>query len=264
MIGQIWEIVKKDFFLSLTYRFNFFFQFFAWGFNLLLWFFLSKIIPDKSFNSTNGYFPFVLSGIALQSLLNTLLYGNSSRIREHMLMGNLEFILNNLKKPYLFLISGLIYDFINSFIRIFFILIGANLLFSFPFKNFNPFLFFISLLFSSISFSALGNFSSSFVLVYRKGEPFSYFFTMFSAFFGGVYFPISLFPPILQKISYLTPMAQGLILFRASFFKSQNENTIYFSLLYFILFIIIFYSFSIYLFSKAFWYAKRKGTISTY
>lgn len=264
MLKQIFEILKKDFFLSLNYRFNFFFQFFAWGFNLLLWFFLSKIIPEKSFNSTNGYFPFVLSGIALQSLLNSILYGNSSRVREHMLMGNLEFLLNNLKKPYIFLISGFFYDFLYSFFRIILILLGASILFSFPLKNFNLFLFFLSIFLSSISFSAIGNFSSSFVLIYRKGEPFSHFFTMLSAFLGGVFFPIEIFPKILKNISYFTPMAQGLILFRASFFKIQSPFPVFYSILYFIIFGLIFYTLSLYLFLKAFIYAKRKGTISTY
>jgi len=264
MTRQIIEILKKDFFLSLTYKFNFFFQTFAWLFSLLLWYFLSKIIPQSQFSSTNGYFPFVLTGISLQSLLNTILYGNSIRTREHMLMGNLEFLLNNLKKPYFFLISGLIYDFLNSFIRIFLILIFSNILFSFPLNSFNPFLFFISLIFSAISFSAIGNLSSSFVLIYRKGEPFSHFFTMVSVFLGGVFFPLAIFPPIIQKIAYLTPMAQGLILFRSSFFKIEIPFSVYYSIIYFIIFIIIFYSLSLYLFSKAFYYAKRKGTISTY
>lgn len=264
MIRQVYEIVKKDFFLSLNYRFNFFFQFFAWGFHLLLWYFLAKIIPQENFYSTKGYFPFVLSGIALQSLLNGVLYGNSSRVREHMLMGNLEFLLNNLKKPYIFLISGLIYDFFNSFIRIFLIILGSNLLFSFPLKGFNFFLFFISLLFSALSFSTIGNLSSSFVLIYRKGEPFSHFFTMFSALLGGVFFPISLFPEIIQKISYLTPLAQGLLLFRTSFFDFEYPFPFIYSTLYFFLFIFVFYPLSLFLFSKAFIYAKRKGTVSTY
>ncbi len=264
MIRQILEILKKDFFLSLTYRFNFFFQSFAWLFNLLLWFFLSKIIPQNQFSSTNGYFPFVLSGISLQSLLTSILYGNSIRTREHMLMGNLEFLLNNLRKPYVFLISGLIYDFLNSFFRITLIIIFSNILFSFPLSSFNPLLFFISLLFSSISFSAIGNLSSSFVLIYRKGEPFSHFFTMVSAFLGGVFFPLSIFPKFIQKIAYLTPMAEGLILFRASFFKIGTPFSIYLSIAYFLIFIFIFYTLSLYIFSKSFNYAKRKGTISTY
>lgn len=264
MLRQIFEILKKDFFLSLNYRFNFFFQFFAWGFNLLLWFFLSKIIPESSFNTTKGYFPFVLSGISLQSLLNTILYGNSGRVREHMLMGNLEFLLNNLKKPYIFLISGLIYDFFNSLLRIFLIIIGASLIFSFPMDKFNPLFFFFSLLFSAISFSAIGNLSASFVLIYRKGEPFSHFFTMFSALLGGVFFPISLFPPVLQKISYLTPLAQGLFLFRKSFFEVENPFPFIYSIIYFVFFTGIVYTLSLYIFSRAFIYAKRKGTISTY
>lgn len=264
MLRQVFEILKKDFFLSLNYRFNFFFQFFAWAFHLFLWYFLSKIIPEKNFNETRGYFPFVLSGICLQSLLNSILYGNQGRIREHMLMGNLEFLLNILKKPYIFLISGLIYDFFNSFLRILIIIIGANILFSFPLQNFNPILFFLSLLLSAISFSAIGNFSSAFVLIFRKGEPFSNFFTMFSAFLGGIFFPVSLFPLFLQKICYLLPITHGLLLFRSSFFKIEAPFPISYSFIYFFVFILFFYTLSLHTFSKAFVYAKRKGTISSY
>ncbi|MEJ5167287.1 MAG: hypothetical protein WHV67_09705, partial [Thermoanaerobaculia bacterium] len=101
-------------------------------------------------------------------------------------------------------------------------------------------------------------------LIYRKGEPFSHFFTMFSALLGGVFFPISLFPPVLQKISYLTPLAQGLFLFRKSFFEVENPFPFIYSIIYFLFFIGIFYTLSLYIFSKAFIYAKRKGTISTY
>lgn len=264
MLRQIFEILKKEFFLSFTYKFNFFFQFFAWFFTLMMWYFLSKIVPQESFKNTEGYFPFVISGVSLQSLLASILLGNTSRIREHMLMGNLEFLLNILKKPYIFLISGFIYDFINSFLRIFFIIIASSIFFSFPLKNFNIFLFFLSLLLSSISFSAIGNLSASFVLIFRKGEPFSFFFNMLFSLLGGVFFPITLFPKILQKISFFLPMTQGLILFRASFFPVNNFKEIYLSLSYFILFFLIFYTSSLYIFNLAYRYGKKKGNLSTY
>ncbi len=264
MLRQIFEILKKDFFLSITYKFNFFFQFFAWFFALLMWYFLSKLIPQESFRNTEGYFPFVISGISLQSLLATILLGNTSRVREHMLMGNLEFLLNILKKPYIFLISGFLYDLINSLLRIFLIIFASSFFFSFPLKNFNIILFLISLLLSSFSFSAIGNLSASFVLIFRKGEPFSFFFNMLFSLFGGVFFPINLLPKILQKLSYFLPMTQGLILFRASFFPNQNKGEIYFSLTYFALFFLIFYTLSLYIFNLAYKYGKKKGNLSTY
>ena len=115
-----------------------------------------------------------------------------------------------------------------------------------------------------ISFSSIGIISASFVMIFKKGDPVTWLISLFSAFFGGVYFPVAILPKTLQIVSHLLPMTYALRALRYALLRGYAFNKFAYDMGVLLIFCIVFFPLSLLIFKYAVKKAKIKGSLAHY
>jgi len=118
------------------------------------------------------------------------------------------------------------------------------------------------LLFIASSFCPLGILSASFILVYKKGDPIFLIISGMSALLGGVYYPISVLPDWLQKVSMMLPITSANSALRKSIGLGYSEVQLLPEITYLLVLTAILFPVALIAFRWAIRQAKIQGTLS--
>ncbi len=266
VIKKALYFLRRDFLEALSYRFAFFLQLGGVFFSILTFFFLSRLfgknIPLLQPYGGN-YFAFALIGIAFSTYLGVSLGSFSSSIRREQIMGTIESILvTQTPIPLLILFSSLYNFLFSSFHVILYILIGG--LFFNVHLTVNFIAAFVFLFLAITSFASVGIISASFIMVFKKGDPFTWVFSTLNGLLGGVLYPVKVLPQGLQKIAYFLPTTHVLEGMRMSLLKGYSLKMLMPEWAFLVVFSLIMLPLSIYLFGKAVRKAKKDGTLIQY
>ena len=260
--------VWRDFIHELSYKFAFLMQFVNIFISTAIFFFLSKLLGSvgEAYLEPYGgdYFSFVLIGIAFYNYLDVSMRSLTATIRNGQMLGTLEALLVTQTEIPTIILSSSIYSFIWASIRVAIYLILGAFVFSINMNNVNLAGAFVVLILTIISFSSLGIMSASFIMVLKRGDPVSWIFTGFSGLLGGLYYPISVLPEWLQKLSYLLPVTYALEGMRLAVLKGYSLAALQPNILALLLFSVIMLPLSILLFGFAVKKAKQDGTLTQY
>ena len=210
----LWAFFRRDFLIQISYRLSFALSLLDMLPQLLMFFFVSKLVDGSTAASlapyAGGYFPFVLVGVSLQRYLNLSLSSFSTSLRESQLTGTLEAMFATPTRAPLFLLGSTLYSFwFNSVNILLWLTVGA-LVFGAKLDWVHLPRVIPVLLLTILAFSSLGVFSASFTMLFKRGDPVKTFVPMASYILGGVYFPVSLLPGWLKKIALLVPTTSSL------------------------------------------------------
>lgn len=260
--------LKRDFLINSSYKLSFLFELGSIVLSVLTFFFIAKLfgknISGYLADYGSEYFPFVLIGIAFYGYLSTAMGSFTQAIGQEQDTGTLEAIILSPTKISTVLISGSLWNFLFTSLNIFLYLLLGVLFFNFPIDKINLPAVIIILILTIISFSSLGIISASFILILKRGDPVNWFFSGLSRFLGGVYFPITVLPLWVQKISSLLPITYSLHGMRMAILKGYSVIDISPDIFALILFSIIFLPFSIFCFKFALRKAKKDGSLLYY
>lgn len=205
-LTPILAIFKRDLRLALSYRFDFIIRAFSALFSVVLWYYLSVFLkPDQSLIGTSDYFTYVIVGMALLSYINVMLFTFSQKIRQDQLMGTLEYIMASPVSPTILLFSSTIWEIFMETLHLLFFFIFAIILGA-KFHLVSYVALFTIFVLTLISFGSLGIIASSFLLVFKRGEPITPFVTAFFALLGNIFFPAKILPASLKTISLFIPL----------------------------------------------------------
>ncbi len=264
---KILAFIKRDFLNEISYRTAFLLQLFGMLVWILIWFFLSKIIPsDIEGLGALDYFPWVLVGLAFTSYLNAALSSFARKMRSEQLTGTLEAMLATPTRMPLVIFSSAAWDFIFSSFRVIgFLLIGI-LVFGVVIHISNVIPFFIILVLTILSFSGLGILSASFILYFKKGDPINFFIGGVMTLFGGAYFPVETLKdyPVLIAISKFLPITYSLRAIRESLLKGTSMSMLKDEMLILAAFAIVIVPTSLLAARFAIRKAKKEGSLIQY
>ena len=119
-------------------------------------------------------------------------------------------------------------------------------------------------LLTALCFVSLGILSASFILVYKRGNPFSWIFGSVSGLLGGVVFRIAILPDCIRWVSYLLPVTHALNGIRKSLLASAVFSDILPDIGALAVFNIILLPLGLLFFRLAVRKAKRDGTLTHY
>jgi ABC-2 type transport system permease protein len=268
MIRKYWHFFWKDLRQEMSYKLSFALQIIGILPASAMFFFLSRMI-GPSFEGPlaaygGDYFPFVLIGIAFQSYLMYGLTSFSRSIRDAQVTGTLEALLVTPIRTSEFLLGSTAYGFVFNVVRIFFYLLFGSLIFSANFHWERLPLFLLILLLTIAAFSSLGLLSSSFILLFKRGDPVNWAINVLSWLLGGVYYPISVLPAWLQKVAQVIPMTHALEAVRACMISGSGFSGIANNLLVLLIWGALGLPLSFVLFRMALNRAKMSGTLGHY
>ena len=258
----------RDFINETSYKFAFFLQLVGILVSMITYFFLSKLLGDigVSYLKPYGgnYFSFILIGVAFFSYLRISIDGISKSIREGQMLGTLEALLVTQTGIPTIIISSSLYSFIFASFKVAVYLLLGVFVFGVNMGNANFAGALLILFLTIISFSSFGILSASFVMVLKRGDPISSIFTSVSGILGGLYYPVSVLPNWLQKLSHLLPVTYSLEGMRLALLQGYSTRALLPNIVALILFSIIMLPLSIFIFGYAVKRAKIDGTLTQY
>ena len=260
--------IKRDFQTEKSYRLAFIMRFATIFFTTATFFFIAKLF-GKNINPLlkdygGDYFSFVLIGIAFSAFLTVGLSSFSRSISSAQAQGTLEAILVTPTRLIGIILYSSIWSFLFTSISVIIYLVLGVLVFGASFANANLLGALVILGLTILLFSGIGVLSASFIVVFKRGDPINWLFSSASSLVGGAFFPISVLPVWLQKISYLFPLFYALKAMRQALLLGYSFKALSSDILILALMTAVILPLSIFIFSYAVKQAKIDGSLGTY
>ncbi|MCM8799588.1 MAG: ABC transporter permease [Candidatus Omnitrophica bacterium] len=267
-LNKLGAFLKRDFLIETSYRTFFILRVLRILTTTLTFYFISKLFEKNPSNYLEiyggDYFSFVLIGIAFSEYLTTSLRSFSESLREEQITGTLEAVLVTPTKISTVILGSSIWNYIFTTISVLIYLGCGVLFFDLSLTKINFLSGILILTLTIICFASIGIISSSFVLIFKKGEPLSWFTGICFSLLGGVYFPVEIMPKFLRFFSYLVPVSYGLRGIRLAFLKGYDLKDLWFQIVMLLIFIIILFPLSIFILKWAVKKIKKEASLLHY
>jgi ABC-2 type transport system permease protein len=220
---KLWAFIKRDFLITVSYRFAFLLQIVGMLLALMVFFFVAKMI-DPDTKGLNGVDPFswILFGYMFQFYFSTALFAFSAKIRSEQMLGTLEAMLVSPTPTPMVIFSSAAWDFTYGAFRLLVYLIFAVLIFGVQLHMNSVGAFLIGVVLTQLSFAGVGILSASFILYFKRGDPINFVLSGASALLGNVFFPAALLPTSLRTASEFLPITWSLNIVRGSLLEGKR------------------------------------------
>jgi ABC-2 type transport system permease protein len=258
--------IIRDFREETSYKMYFLQQLAGILMPLITFFFISRLFQGAIVAYLRPYggslFAFIVIGLAFFRYFGLSVRGLSEKIRSAQSFGTLEALLVTQTDIPTILIASTLYGYIVATIQAALYLGMGTLFFGLNLTNANVFGALLIFGLSLLSFWCIGVLSGSFVMVLKRGDPVTWLFTSASIVFGGLYFPVSVFPDWLRTFSYLLPVTYSLEGLRLALLTGATLPDLVPYLLILLLFAALLLPVSLFVFSASVRKAKKDGTLS--
>ena len=259
--------IKRGYLLQMSYKFDFLLRLFFMLFNILTYYFIAKMMGDAAAQYLEpyggDYFSFVLIGMAFSGYLMISLRSFSESVRDEQMMGTLEAMLVTPTRPSsISALSSLWSCIFASFRVLIYRLVGVILGVDMSRANIGGAL--LILILTIICFSSIGILSASFIMVFKKGDPINMLLMGTSELFGGVLFPIEVFPDWLQSISHILPITYSVNGMRHALLQGYSLAELAPDILTLVLFSLALLPLSLFIFDRAVMKVKAEGGLVQY
>ena len=258
--------LRRDWRLQLSYRFSFLLQFFGIFFNLLVFYFLSKLVGNSAAPYLKpyggNYFAFVLIGLAFSGYFGVGLNSFAANLREAQTTGTLEAMLMTPTRLSTVIMSSSIYDYGFVTFQVFVYLALGGLLFGVQLDKGNTPAALVVLILTIIAMTSLGIIAASFIMVLKRGDPVTLLISSLAVLLGGVYYPVQLMPQWLQQLSRLLPITYSLDAMRRALLNNASFQEIMPDIIALAIFGIVLVPVSLLIFRYAVHRAKVDGSLA--
>ena len=264
-ISRARAFLKRDIVENFSYRLSATIDFFGMAFQLMVFFFIGKLIPGANAHlqiADGDYFAFVLIGLAFNGLQATIMNSPGGAIATEQSEGRLEAILMTGTGFGTLMATGLFWNLIWALLQtagylaagIFFFGIHA------PSANWAAAIVICALTIAALS--GFGLFTAGFTLAYKKGDPVNFILNGLSKLLGGVYFPVTVLPLWLQHVAGFLPLTYTLQAARKTLLKGAGFGDLIPEISALLLFTVIFFPAGALFFSWSVRKSKREGSLN--
>jgi ABC-2 type transport system permease protein len=269
MIGILRDFLlffQRDVRIASTYRGPFILELFEALFGAAMLYYVALFVDSPQLRQAlpqgSTYFAYSLVGFVFFDYLHAAVDSFDRALEEARDTGTLEPLLVTQVSLPVVLIGSSMYPFALTTLRVALYLGWGRVLFGFPLGAANWVSVVVVLVATLLSFSGLGIFSSSYLLLFKRGNPSKWFFIGISSVVGGMLFPVSILPGWLQVVAYLNPVTYALDAMRAALLDGAGLVAVAKPLLILFLFAIVLLPTSIMAFSWALRRTKVTGTLA--
>jgi ABC-2 type transport system permease protein len=239
-------------------------------FGLLSQAFLGHLV-DAGYNGALGayeghYATFLLLGMALLDLQNSVVGGLSRSIREAQLYGSLETLLTTPTPLPLLLFSLALPDLVQALGRLLLFALAGVVMFGLKLSAVNVLGVVVVLLASITGFAALTLVGAALTMILRRADPLKLLIAAASLIAGGVFYPRSILPHWLGWLGSILPIAPALDALRAAcvYDAGPLEPTVYRPLIRLGAFVLTVGPLGAWLFARTLSRARHEGSLTTH
>lgn len=206
--------LRRDFLIEASYRLMMAWQVFHILLTATIAYFMAQFLRQAGLEFitpfARDYFSFVILGVAFFDYLAAALHSFSRSLYEEQVTGTLETLLVTQTTLEMVMLGSSLYAFVATSVRVGVYLLVGTALFGMPLQDANWAALLVLVLLSVAAFSALGILSACFILLFKKGNPFTWLLLGASGVLGGVFYPVSALPPGLQTLAQFLPVTHCL------------------------------------------------------
>jgi ABC-2 type transport system permease protein len=269
-LRRVRAFLARDWWLTISYRMQFFLRVLSILIVVTTLFFVSKIfvgLTDPRFAQWRDPLAAWLTGLAVLNYFMTGFSSLANAIRSEQMQGTLESVLLTPISVPTVIVASSAWDFVQATLFSFLYLFFGWLLFDVHYRG-SYLLALVFLVLTTMVLACLGILSASFAMVFKRGDPFGIFLGTGSALFSGVFFPTQLISQYagegISTISRLLPATYGLDGIRRVLIQGEGLSQVHEPLLTLIGFLVVLLPFSLWVFGRAVRRAKREGSLIQY
>jgi ABC-2 type transport system permease protein len=266
MVRRLLAFFRRDVAIARSYRMAFALEILEAFFGVATFYYLSRFVSNSELSHSlpvgTDYFAFALVGFAFFDYLTVSMSAFDSSITEAQQNGTLEAMLVTETPLTMILIASTAYPFALLAIRTVIYLAWGVLLFHFPIQEANWTGALAILLVSILAFAGLGVISTSYLLLFKRGNPARWIIVGASSLLGGMMYPVSVLPVPLQWMARLLPVTYSLEGMRQALLAGAGFAQLWPALRALLLFAAVLLPFSCVLFAWALRRTKITGTLT--
>lgn len=265
VLAALSAFLRRDFAIARTYRTVFLFEAVEALFGVALLYYVARFVDSPQLRGalpgSESYFAFSLIGFVFLDYLNAGMDAFDRSLMEARDSGTLEHMLVTQTSLAGILAGSALYPYAAAILRIAVYLAWGAVLFHFPLQAADWLAVVAVLLATLLAFSGLGILSTSYLLLFKRGNPAKWFFLGLSSVVGGMLFPITILPDWLQFIARLNPVTYALQAMRGALLEGGGFQSVWAPLLVLLLFAAILLPFSMMVFALCLRRTKITGTL---
>lgn len=263
---KIGAIFRRDASVTLSYPGNFALVWLGIVIQVVIAWYISRLIPPSSRFSANGqvvsYFQYLVVNFAFVNFQTAALNSFAEAIRDGQLTGTLEVVLATPTSLPVLVLSSAVWSFTMTALQTVTYL-GIAMLFGLRLDHLNLLTTVVFLLLTIAAVSPLGVLAAALSMVIKKTGPVEFFSNASAQLFGGVYLPLAAMPHALQIVGWFLPITHALNGFRAAVSGISLADAAG-DAIWLLVAAAILMPLSLWLFSRAVQKARVDGTLSMY
>lgn len=265
-LRKLYRFFQRDLAIACGYRSAFLLEILEALFGVATFYYLSRFVESRHLTRAlpqgGSYFGFALIGFAFFDYLGVALNAFDTSIEEARQNRTLEALLVTQTSLPIILLGSAIYPFVATALRTIVYLGWGVFLFGFSTQSANWPGAIVVLLASVLAFAGMGVLSTSYLLLFKRGNPAKWILLGLSGLLGGMMYPVSILPRSLQAIARLIPITYSLEGMRAALLGGAGFAKLWPSIVALLIFAVILLPLSFFVFSWALRRTKITGTLT--
>lgn len=266
----MWEFVRRDAKIQLSYRLQAFFQLAALFSICVTFFFLAHMLRgvESSIGTLEryggSYFGFVIIGLAASSYIDSSLRSFSTSIRTAQMTGTFEAMLATRTRIGTLVAGSALYTLVYMALRSAILVAMAGLVFGVP-LHLDQLTAMATLFGLTVATTlALGIFSAGFIVLFKQGDPLTAAISGLSWLLSGVLYPKEILPLWVQRVADFLPATHTLEAMRLILLKGAGLEALAHAVFGLSVFALIGLPISLVWFSWAVGRARVAGSLAQY
>jgi ABC-2 type transport system permease protein len=261
---RIAAIARRDFYIEMSYQFALLARAGAIFSTVITFFFIGRIVDPHALGSYGDrYFEFALVGLMVATISAVGLSTFTETIRSEQEAGTLEVLLATPTSLATLFIGALVVPICFALVETGFVFLVAVLLGA-HFDVTGTLTVILALPPTLAVYAAFGGLSASFIILSKRGDPFTPVVTQITNFLGGALFPVAVLPDALQVVAHLLPPYYALQVLRAGLLRGESIIDVGGDYLILVGFAVVLFPLSLLLLRRALQTARDSGTLGSY
>jgi ABC-2 type transport system permease protein len=257
-------VVMRDIRIFKSYPTRFFTHILTIFFSVSLFYYVSRLVEVPQLGSSDGYFAFVVVGLATLEVLTATLSITPMTVRGELLAGTFERLATSAFGPTGGIAAMMVFPTILALVGSVVTVIVAKLVFGLELNGATTLLAIPTALLGALAFFPFALLLSAAVLVVKQAGTGAAFIVSGLSIVGGAMFPIALLPEAVQWISEVQPLTPALQLLRWELVDAPFEGSKLEAVAKMIGFAIVVLPIGLLALAGAVDYCRKRGTLTEY
>lgn len=257
-------VIRRDFRIALSYRIQLIAGVLGGLFTLTTFYYVSRLVRVSPFDSPDDYYAFVIVGILILGVLNSVLAGPPTLLRQELVAGTFERMAVSPFGPVGAIASMMLFPFIFALVTSAILLLLGVVIFGVDLQLSTAALAVPAAVFGGLAFAPFGALLVALTLVIKQAAMGTTWVIALISLVAGIYFPVALLPGWLAWASEVQPFTPAVDLLRHFLLGSPLRESGWLTMAKIGGFVALFLPLSLWVLAAAVRLVRRRGTITEY